>query len=241
MPETLEKAPWLAEGDEKRREVRRMFNDIAPSYDLVNSLMSFRLHHRWRQSAVGVLGLKPGDAALDLCCGTGDFLVPLRAAVGPNGRVVGVDFSDEMLRIAHGKLGDGVQLSLADACDLPIASESFEAVSVGWGLRNVPDISKALHEAARVLKPNGRFVTLDMARPRGAVIGKVSEWVFHSAVPLIGRLFGKSTAYRYLPKSTLKFLSREEMTQAMTSAGFRDVKHRDFFFGNICMHWGVKA
>lgn len=232
--------PWLAEGDEKRAVVREMFADVAPSYDLVNSLMCLRLHYRWRREAVRVLGLGPGESALDVCCGTGDFLRPLREAVGDEGRVVGVDFCAPMLEVAARK-GLGAGLGLGDACRLPVGSGQFDGVTVGWGLRNVPDIGAALEEAHRVLKPGGRFVTLDMARPRSKFVGKVSEWVFHHLVPLIGRVFGKSRAYTYLPKSTLQFLSREEMKAAMERAGFQNVKWHDFFCGNVCMHWGVKA
>jgi len=241
MPKVIEQAPWLTEGDEKRREVRKMFNDIAPSYDLVNSLLCFRMHYRWRRAAVKVLGLNPGGSALDLCCGTGDFLAPLREAVGERGRVVGLDFSESMLGIAKTKFGGQANLGLADACVLPIGSAQFDGVSVGWGLRNVPSVEDALQEAARVLRPGGRFVSLDMARPRGTIVGRVSEWVFHVVAPAIGRIFGKTRAYQYLPKSTLKFHSREELVTLMREAGFQDVQYRDMFFGNICMHWGVKA
>lgn len=231
--------PWLAEGAEKREFVRGMFADVAPSYDLVNSLMCFRLHHRWRKRAVAGLGLRPGESVLDVCCGTGDFLVPLRKAVGPAGRVAGVDFCEPMLVLARSKDAQAV-LGLGDACELPVASGSIDAVTVGWGLRNVPDVDAALREAVRVLKPGGRFVTLDMARPRSRFVGGFSEAVFHRVVPFIGRLFGKTQAYTYLPKSTLQFLGREEMKSAMDRAGFTQVRWKDAFFGNVCMHWGVK-
>lgn len=241
MPKVIEQAPWLTEGDEKRRDVRKMFSDIAPSYDLVNSLLCFRMHYRWRKRAVQVLKLPEGAAVLDLCCGTGDFLTPLREEVGPKGKVVGLDFCEPMLAIAQEKLGDDAELSLADACRLPIAAAQFDGVTVGWGLRNVPNLEEALREAARVLRAGGRFVSLDMARPRGKVVGRVSEWVFHVVAPAIGRIFGKTRAYQYLPKSTLKFKSRDELVGLMQEAGFKDVQFRDLFFGNICMHWGTKA
>ncbi len=232
-----EKRPWMAEGEEKREMVRGMFADVAPSYDLVNSLMCMRLHHRWRRMAVEGLGLRRGEKALDVCSGTGDFLKPLREA---GATVVGVDFCAPMLQRAREKMPEA-DLSLGDACKLPIAGGLFDAVTVGWGLRNVPDVGAALREANRVLKAGGRFVTLDMARPRSRFVGRVSELVFHKVVPVIGRVFGKSQAYTYLPKSTLQFLSREQMKAAMEAAGFRDVRWRDVFCGNVCMHWGVKA
>jgi demethylmenaquinone methyltransferase/2-methoxy-6-polyprenyl-1,4-benzoquinol methylase len=233
-------APWKVRGEEKREAVREMFAEVAPTYDRINGIMCVGLHRAWRRAAVRVLDLSEGDAALDVCCGTGDFLVPLVGAVGSGGKVVGVDFCAPMIELARQKV-DEPRLSVGDACRLPIRGLIFDAVSVGWGLRNVPDVDTALDEAARVLKPGGRFVSLDMARPKSAVMGRVSEWVFHRVVPLIGRVFGKAEAYTYLPKSTLQFLSREQMAAAMERAGFRDVKWRDYFFGNVCMHWGVKA
>lgn len=236
MGTAAEKAPWMAEGEEKRELVRDMFADVAPSYDLVNSLMCFRLHHKWRRMAVAGLGLKPGEKALDVCTGTGDFLKPLAEA---GATVVGVDFCAPMLFKARQKMPEA-KLGLGDACRLPVATGTVDAVTVGWGLRNVPDVGAALREAVRVLKPGGRFVTLDMARPRSAIVGRLSEFTFHRVAPLIGRLFGKSQAYTYLPKSTLQFLSREQMKAAMEQAGFRDVRWRDVFLGNVCMHWGVR-
>ena len=233
-------APWKVQGEEKRAAVRQMFAEVAPTYDLVNSLMCLGLHRKWRREAVRAIGLSKGDSAIDVCSGTGDFLVPLSAAVGSAGRVVGVDFCLPMLTKASDKL-EGPLLSVGDAGRLPVRSNSFDGLTVGWGLRNVPDVSAALFEAARVLCPGGRMVSLDMARPRSAFVGRISEWVFHRVVPFIGRVFGKSEAYTYLPKSTLQFLSREEMKAAMERAGFQKVQWRDYFFGNVCMHWGIKS
>lgn len=237
---SIEKAPWETEGTEKRTAVQGMFAEIAPTYDLLNSMMSFRRHGKWREAAVRSLDLQPGDRALDVCCGTGDFFIPLSRAVGQSGLVVGVDFCLPMLEVAQKKL-DHPSLSLGDAGQLPIMSGAFDAVTVGWGLRNVPDIRLALGEIARVLKPGGRFVTLDMAKPKNAAVRAVSLWTTNTVLPRLGAIFGKTKAYTYLPKSTAKFVEREEMTKLMEESGFVRVQHRDFMFGNICMHWGVKA
>lgn len=233
-------APWLTQGDDKRKAVRQMFSDIAGSYDLVNSVVSARGHYRWRRAAVRHLDLQPGDTVLDVCCGTGDFLLPLRNAVGTEGTVDGLDFCRPMLAVAQQKLGDQARLLHGDACSLPVASGQYDAVTVGWGLRNVPDLDLALREIARVLKPGGKFVTLDMTQADGA-FGRISASVFQSIVPLIGRLFGKAEAYKYLPKSTLTFVTAAELEERLKKAGFSNVGSRRFAFGNVGMHWGTKA
>lgn len=234
-----DQAIWQTEGVQKRTAVRGMFADIAPTYDLLNSLITFRLHHRWRAFAVRQLLLKDRDQALDVCCGTGDFITQLRKAVGQQGRVFGVDFCLPMLELAQKKRIPG-EISLGDACRLPIRSESMNGASVGWGIRNVPDVDEAHREIWRVLKPGARFVSLDMALPRGALIRKVSRYTCDRLVPRLGSLFGKTQAYTYLPKSTQRFMSRDELKRSMEAAGFVDVRWKDLFYGNICVHWGTK-
>ncbi|MBS1720944.1 MAG: bifunctional demethylmenaquinone methyltransferase/2-methoxy-6-polyprenyl-1,4-benzoquinol methylase UbiE [Armatimonadetes bacterium] len=235
-----DQAIWHTEGSEKRQAVQRMFGEIAPSYDLMNSVMSVRLHHKWRRLAVQTLQLTPGERVLDLCCGTGDFLAPLREAVGTEGTVIGADFCLPMLDKAATKF-KSERLAQADACQIPMQSGVVDAVTVGWGIRNVPDIDLAHREIARVLRPGGRFVSIDMAVPKSGFMRWQSNLVFHRVVPFIGRLIGKGEAYKYLPKSTERFKSREELKASMEAAGFRDVRMKDLFFGNVCMHWGVKS
>lgn len=233
-----DQAPWLAQGEAKRQAVKGMFAEIAPTYDFLNGLMSLSRHRRWRSIAVSMLELTPGERALDLCSGTGDFLPPLRKAVGEAGFLVGSDFCLPMLDLARAK--DGAPLSLGDACQLPFANGSFDAVTVGWGIRNVPDADLAHKEAWRVLKSGGRFVSLDMALPRNRLVRGISRWICGTALPRLGALFGKTKAYTYLPKSTERFMSREELRASMERAGFRDVIWQDMFMGNICIHRGVK-
>lgn len=229
--------PWSLQGEEKRRKVEAMFAEIAPRYDLLNSILSFRLHHRWRSEAVRSLRLGAGGRALDVCCGTGDFARALRRAVGPSGLVVGVDFCLPMLQIAERK-GDGASYHLGDACSLPVAPQSVDGVTVGWGIRNVPDIDHAHREAFRVLRSGGRFASLDMARPRNRAVRWLCERLWHRGSRLLGRFFGFGEAYAYLPESTARFWDRERLATSMREAGFVDVEWRDFLFGNICLHTG---
>lgn len=214
-----------------------MFAEIAPTYDLLNSVMSLRLHRKWRAAAVSTLNLAPGDMALDVCCGTGDFLVPLRLAVGKSGGVAGIDFAAPMLQRAKTKTTS--DLILGDAGTLPFAADSFDGVTVGWGLRNVPSIDQSLKEIVRVLRPGGRFACLEMSRPKG-MVGWLSERVFHIVVPVLGTLFGRSKAYTYLPKSTAKFVTPDRLTELMTATGLRGVTYKTMFFGNVCLHVGTK-
>lgn len=234
---SAQRAIWQQEGAQKRGSVRRMFAEIAPSYDALNSIMSLRSHHRWRRNAVAKLELLPGQSALDVCCGTGDFMVPLKSAVGEAGFVAGLDFCTPMLERAQEKLIEPA-LAQGDACALPIGDETFDAVSVGWGIRNVPDIDAAHRECFRVLKPGGRFVSLDMALPRTKLRRTAARLVSHRIIPWLGRMIGKVEAYTYLPKSTESFRTREELKSSMEAAGFVQVGYRDFMGGNICMHWG---
>lgn len=216
-----------------------MFAEIAPTYDLLNSVMSLRLHHRWRAFAVKQLNLQQGNGVLDVCCGTGDFMLPLRKAVGEKGKVYGIDFCLPMLQKAQEKHVPG-DIGLGDACILPIQTNALNGVSVGWGIRNVPDIDQAHRELFRVLKPGGRFVSLDMANPRNAIIRFFSRLTCDTFLPRLGSIFGKTKAYTYLPKSTQRFMSREELKQSMEKAGFTSVGYKDLFFGNVCVHWGTK-
>ncbi len=238
MAAQVEERIWETEGERKRNAVQGLFAEIAPRYDLMNSVMSLSLHKRWRSFVVSKLHLKHGHSALDVCCGTGDFLPPLRKAIGSRGSLLGLDFCRPMLDKALEK--GHTRLALADACCLPVGSAAFDSVTVGWGIRNVPDIDLAHREIARVLKSGGWFASLDMAQSRNPLIRSVSQLIFSKVVPRLGSLFGNREAYTYLPKSTERFWGREELSESMRRAGFQDVHHVDLFFGNICAHFGRK-
>lgn len=232
-------APWLMSGDQKRLAVQQMFADVASTYDQVNRIMSFNSDRKWRHKAASYLHLRPGDTVLDLCCGTGDFLPVHRSLIGPSGRLLGLDFCLPMLVRSSGK-DSGATLIQADAMSIPVASASVDAVSVGWGIRNVPDIDQVHREIYRVVRSGGRFASVDCAIPQNPFFRAISIWTGKILLPAVGTLFRQRKAYTYLPKSTQKFMSRQELVLSMKSAGFVNVGFQDLFFGNICIHYGEK-
>lgn len=232
-------APWTLAGAEKRSAVKRMFADIAPHYDRLNGIMSLSLHRRWRRAAIRTIEIASGEAVFDVCCGTGDFLSAMAPVIGPKGCAIGVDFAFPMLKIAKRK-GHG-NLALGDGCRLPLSSESFDAATVGWGLRNVEDIDSAISEIRRCLRTGGRFVTLDMAIPRNGLVRSVSGFVGRYLLPLLGRAVGNRSAYEYLPNSAARFDTPEGLAERFARLGFTDIGIKRFMFGNIAMVWGRKA
>ena len=237
QPNTNSTEPWQAKGGEKRVFVQGMFGQIAPTYDRVNRILSFNSDRGWRRKALDLIQVKPGDFALDLCCGTGDFLTELRAR---GASVVGVDFCRPMIELARPKIDGKNQLAVGDACQIPLQSGQFDVVTVGWGIRNVPDIDLAHREIFRVLKPGGRFASVDMAIPSNPIIAAISNWSFRRLVPILGQLFKSREAYTYLPESTQLFMTREQLKSSMESAGFKDIRYQNLRMGNICIHWGTK-
>jgi demethylmenaquinone methyltransferase/2-methoxy-6-polyprenyl-1,4-benzoquinol methylase len=247
---------WMTEGDDKRAGVKKMFAQIATRYDLLNSLFCFRLHYRWRSHAAQALKLNPGDTVLDLCCGTGSFVEPLSRQVGTKGKVVGLDFCLPMLQVAANRRAANpraanpraanpraakARFALGDALKLPLASESLDGVSVGWGIRNLVDVDAGHREIFRVLKSGKRFVSVDMAQPQNSTIDALSKRLFLTVVPALAKLLGSSpSAYLYLPKSTENFKSREQLVASMSQAGFTQVGWKNLMLGNVCIHWGLK-
>jgi demethylmenaquinone methyltransferase/2-methoxy-6-polyprenyl-1,4-benzoquinol methylase len=233
-----EQAAWLATGEQKGKAVREIFSEIAPHYDQVNSIMSLRQHGNWRRMAVEMLNLKPTDRVCDVCCGTGDFFEPLLSHVQSPKQICGVDFCTPMLTLSQKKFGS-VPVILGDACTLPLASSSIDAVTVGWGIRNVPDIGLAFSEIKRILKPGGRLVFIDCAVPDNKFIASMSTFFTLRVLPFIGARFGTRSALEYLPQSTLKFSTRSELRALLTETGFEQIKFKNLMFGNIAITYGV--
>jgi len=211
-----------------------MFDRISPSYDRMNRIMSLGMDGGWRALAVGCANLEPGDAALDVCCGTGDLALELKRRVGEGGNVTGIDFSEAMLEHAQRK-SETVEWVHGDLLALPFAPESFDAATVGFGVRNVADLEGALQQLARVLRPGGRLGILEITQPRGLLKPFFSLW-FDRVVPLLGKLLPGGAAYTYLPASVRRFPGAEELTTVLRSCGFEDVEFRLLGGSIVALH-----
>jgi ubiquinone/menaquinone biosynthesis methyltransferase len=229
-----------ASGDGHARAVRRMFDRISPTYDLLNRLLSFGFDQRWRARALDLLSRDlPEGALLDVCAGTLDLSLALFARF-PERRIFALDFARDMLLAGRGK-ATGALLAVGDAMHLPIRSASTAGFICGFGIRNVSDPHAALREAARVLKPGGVCVILEFFRPQ-SVFTRVFHAIYAQLVlPTLGRLVsGDAEAYRYLSRSMQGFLSRAEFEAAMREAGFREVQGYDLTFGVASVVRGVR-
>jgi demethylmenaquinone methyltransferase / 2-methoxy-6-polyprenyl-1,4-benzoquinol methylase len=211
-------------------DVRGMFDRIAPVYDTMNRLMTAGLDRRWRRLAVREV-VWPGDRVLDSCCGTGDLAVE---AERRGGRVVGLDFSEPMLERARRKSG-AIEWVRGDALALPFGDSEFDAVTVGFGVRNLSDLEGGLREAARVLRPGGRIAVLEITRPRGLLRPFFRLW-FDVLVPLAGKVLPGGKAYTYLPASVRRFPGPEDLAALFVSAGFRRVRYRLLGGGSVALH-----
>ena len=203
--------------------VESMFDRIAPVYDAMNHAMTMGLDRRWRRLTAEAV-VAPGDKVLDACCGTGDLAIASRRLLGSDGEVTGLDFSEEMLKRARRK-SDKVEWIRGDLLRLPFAKETFDAATVGFGVRNVDDVDGALHELRRVLKPGGRLAILELVRPRGPLKIFYRAW-FDGLVPLAGKVLPGGAAYSYLPASVRRFPGPEELGERVRAAGFAPVAHR---------------
>jgi demethylmenaquinone methyltransferase/2-methoxy-6-polyprenyl-1,4-benzoquinol methylase len=234
------------ESEEFPDQVQGMFDRIAGVYDLMNTAMTAGLHHRWRARAADRAELAPGDAALDVCCGTGDLTLELARRVAPGGRVIGCDFSKPMLELARKKAaGDErgvaeVEFDFADALELPYDDAAFDAVTVGFGLRNLADLERGVEEMTRVLRPAGRLVVLEITQPIRPPLSTFFSLWFDRLVPLLGSVAGDAAAYNYLPDSVRRFPRPEALAELMAAAGLGRIRYLVLAGGIIAVHSGVK-
>jgi demethylmenaquinone methyltransferase/2-methoxy-6-polyprenyl-1,4-benzoquinol methylase len=217
-------------------QVQAMFDRIAGVYDVMNSVMTAGLHHRWRERAADLARVGPGKRALDVATGTGDLAVAL-AARGAD--VVGADFSDGMLERARAK-APGIRFEHADALDLPYENGSFDAATVGFGARNFGDLERGLAEMVRVVRPGGRVVILEITTPTRPPLSTFFSLWFDRVVPLLGRLAADPEAYEYLPRSVKRFPGPAALAGQLRAAGLEDVRWILTAGGIIALHHGTR-
>jgi demethylmenaquinone methyltransferase / 2-methoxy-6-polyprenyl-1,4-benzoquinol methylase len=210
--------------------VRRMFDRIAPVYDAMNRVMTAGLDRRWRRVTVNEV-VRPGDRVLDACCGTGDLALAARAC---GADVVGLDFSERMLDRARAKSRD-IEWVQGDMLALPFEAASFDAVTVGFGVRNVDDLDAGLRELRRVVRDGGRLGILEITRPRGPLAPFYRLW-FDRVVPALGKVLPGGSAYTYLPASVRRFPGPDELAARLEAAGFSAVRFRLFAGGIVALH-----
>lgn len=225
----------MSAGTLTRTEVRSMFDRIAAVYDPMNHAMTAGLDRRWRRLAAQAV-VEPDARVLDACCGTGELALAARAE---GGRVTGLDFSDRMLERARRKSSE-IEWLTGDLLELPFEDASFDAATVGFGVRNVEDIGRALRELRRVLRPGGRLAILELVRPKGPLALFHRVW-FDGLVPLAGRVLPGGAAYAYLPASVKRFPGPAELTQEAREAGFAPVAHRLLGGGIVVLLVGEAA
>jgi demethylmenaquinone methyltransferase / 2-methoxy-6-polyprenyl-1,4-benzoquinol methylase len=218
-------------------QVRAMFDRISGLYDLMNSVMTAGLHHRWRERAADLAAVGPGDRVLDVATGTGDLALELARRVGPTGEVIGSDFSEGMLEQARRKAAGAVRFEIANALALPYADGEFAAATVGFGARNFSDLDQGLREMTRVVRPGGRVVVLEITTPTKPPLSTFFRLWFDRVVPMLGR----DEAYTYLPNSVKRFPGPEALGGAMVGAGLRDVRWILTAGGIIALHVGTRG
>jgi len=236
----------LPNKENKAKYVQETFNSIASNYDLMNKLMTFGLDKSWRRLAVKRSELKEGGTGLDVCCGTGMLTMEQARAAGPAGRIIGLDFSKNMIAVARQNIRDfefkdSIQFIQGDAMDLPFENNAFDCVTVGWGLRNVPDILKTVQEMARVVKPGGKVISLDMAQPTAPVFREFYWLCFNRVIPAMGKLFsGNKKAYDYLHDSAKAFVHQKELASIFANAGLVETRYLNLCGGVVAIVEGRK-
>ena len=222
--------------------IRDMFSAIAPRYDFLNRLLSLGIDRGWRQTLTRMALKNDTAAILDVACGTGDVSLALRRQA-PAARIVGLDFSQAMLDLAAVKIEHeqaDIELVAASAEELPFSATDFDLVTIAFGIRNVIDKKKALAEFYRVLKPQGRLAVLEFSQPDSAWLRVLYNFYFFKILPLIGGLFARRSAYRYLPDSVAKFPSRDEFVSWLKESGFTNCRYHSLTFGIATLYLAEK-
>lgn len=234
--------------DKREERIRRMFGHIAPSYDFLNHLLSLNIDRYWRWRTTRLVPPDRTGPILDLCTGTGDLALAYDRAAGGAVPIVGADFCHEMLQRAGSKVGrhgasERIRLLEADAQHLPFPADSFQIVTVAFGLRNVTDTDRGIAEMVRVARPGGKVAILEFSQPRGWLVGRVYRFYFRHVLPRIGQMISRSqdNAYRYLPASVMDFPDGEALAERLRRHGLADVCWHSLTFGIATLYVGTKA
>ncbi len=241
----VEKVTPYNSPENKAVQIERMFDEIAENYDALNLTLSMGIDRKWRKKGLNSLKEAAPQRLLDVATGTGDLALEAHRVLRPK-EIVGVDLSEEMMKIAAGKvdkagLGGSIRFEKQDCCSLGFADESFDAVTVAFGIRNFENLGKGLREILRVLRPGGSLMILELSTPANPVLKRLYKIYSRLVIPALGRLMSKSErAYRYLPESIAAFPQSEEMAAILKSNGFRNVSCRAFTFGVCSLYLGMK-
>ena len=236
----------FAHGRDKEKYVHEVFSSIAHRYDLLNTTLSFNQDKYWRKFTVRHSGLQPGGKGLDVCCGTGMLTIEQAKVVGINGHVVGLDFCENMLQkavenISRTTYQGVIELVKGNAMQLPFEDNTFDCATIGFALRNVPDILKTIKEMRRVVKPGAKVLSLELAKPGAPVFKQLYYLYFNHLVPLLGRMgIGRSGPYSWLPNSLKVFPHQSEVRELFQKAGLADVHYHELTGGIVAVHIGTK-
>lgn len=242
---------FYSPGEQRANKVNQLFAKIAPRYDFINDVQSFGLHRRWKRRLIRLAGARPGERALDLCCGTGDLTFALAAA---GALVTGLDFSEEMLRVAADKSRRAlaqakhtqtaraqIEFIRGDAQQIPFPENTFDIVTIGYGLRNLADLNAGILDMLRVSKSGGRLLALDFGKPNNALRRGIYFTYLRTFLPLFGKVFcGNASAYAYILESLKHYPTQDGVAAIMRSCGWQNVRIINLLGGTMSIHWAEK-
>ncbi|HSO58206.1 MAG TPA: demethylmenaquinone methyltransferase [Paenisporosarcina sp.] len=227
----------------KEQRVHEVFEKISGNYDKMNSVISFQQHKKWREDTMSRMNVQEGSTTLDVCCGTADWTISMGQAVGPTGKAIGLDFSQNMLNVGYEKIKDFPQIELihGNAMELPFPDSTFDYITIGFGLRNVPDYMQVLKEINRVLKPGGMFVCLETSQSELPGYKHLFRFYFKYVMPVFGKFFAKSyKEYSWLQESAKDFPGMKALAKMIEQAGFVEVEYKPYSGGAAARHIGMK-
>jgi demethylmenaquinone methyltransferase/2-methoxy-6-polyprenyl-1,4-benzoquinol methylase len=230
---------------DKGENIQRMFGNIAPRYDFLNRLLSFGIDRHWRTKAVRLLKFREGARILDVATGTGDVALEIAKSTPESVRITGADFCREMVELGEAKVAASpyaarIDFRVAPCEDLPFPDNTFDSITIAFGIRNVVDRKLGLAEMWRVLHPGGRLIILEFSTPRSLLFRQIYYFYFRRLLPVIGGMFSRYNAYKYLPDSVLEFPSHEEFSRMIAEAGFKNIHIHELTFGIASIYAGEK-